>query len=139
MSNKAKILIVDDDHDYVETMRLILEERNYRVDAAYTINEAEQKLTELKPDIIILDIMMERINDGFKLCYNLKHDARYRDIPVLAVSSVNSKSGFTFSPETDGEYFEADDFLEKPVVPKLLLDRINALLQREIHENCHTA
>ncbi|GAJ00578.1 unnamed protein product, partial [marine sediment metagenome] len=83
----------------------------------------------LRPDLILLDIMMERLTDGFDLCYKLKHDPELRKIPVLAVSAINKEVGFKFSPNIDGEYFEADDFVEKPVKPEHLLQRVEKLLK----------
>ena len=87
-------------------------------------------LQERKPDLVLLDIMMERMTDGFDICYKLKHDPETKEIPVLAISSITEKTGFKFSPTTDGEYFEADDFMEKPVPPTVLLERIDKLLRR---------
>lgn len=130
MMEAAKILIVDDDPDYVEITKSILESRNYRVETAHSKAEAEQKIAAFAPDLIILDIIMDRMNDGFKLCYELKHDPVLRSIPVFAISSVNQVTGFTFSPQTDGEYFQADDFAEKPIKAEELLRRVAALLQK---------
>ncbi len=130
MAEAAKILIVDDDPDYVEITKSILESRNYRVETAHSKTEAEQKIAAFNPDLIILDIIMDRMNDGFKLCYELKHDPVLRSIPVFAISSVNQVTGFTFSPETDGEYFQADDFAEKPIKADELLRRVAALLEK---------
>ncbi|MBC7187943.1 MAG: response regulator [Calditrichaeota bacterium] len=130
MAQRAKILIVDDDPDYVEITKSILESKDYDVETAHSKAEAEQKIAASKPDLIILDIIMDRMNDGFKLCYQLKHDPALRSIPVFAISSVNQVTGFTFSPETDGEYFEADDFAEKPIKADELLRRVENLLRK---------
>jgi len=73
--------------------------------------------------------MMEKLTDGFDICYKLKHDPEMKRIPVLAVSAITEKTGFKFSPVTDGEYFEADDFMEKPVKTKDMLKRVEKLLQ----------
>ena len=129
MTKAAKILIVDDDPDYVEVTKTILESENYNVAVAHSRSEAEQKIDQDRPDLIILDIIMERMNDGFTLCYDLKHDPVKKNIPVLAVSSVNQVTGFSFSPDTDGEYFQADDFAEKPIQADDLLNRVDTLLK----------
>lgn len=92
--------------------------------------EAEQKIAAFAPDLIILDIIMDTMNDRLKLCYELKHDPVLPSIPVFALSSVNQVTGFTFSPQTDGEYFQADDFAEKPIKAEELLRRVTALLQK---------
>ncbi len=131
MAEPAKILVVDDDPDYVEITRSILESKHYQVETAHSKTEAEQKIAASRPDLIILDIIMDRMNDGFKLCYQLKHDPQTRSIPVFAISSVNRVTGFNFSPQTDGEYFEADEFVEKPIKADELLRRVEALLQKK--------
>lgn len=129
MSNKARILIVDDDLDYVKLIRVILESKEYTVDTAYNRESAMEQIKKIKPDLILLDIMMDRLDDGFTLCYQLKHDSELRKIPIFTISAITEKTGFKFSPATDGEYFEADDYVEKPVKPSDLLRRIEKLLK----------
>ena len=129
MNEQAKILLVDDDPSFVTAMTPILESKGYKVEAAYDSEEAMEKIERLKPDLILLDIMMERLTAGFDICYKLKHDPEMKKIPVLAVSAITEKTGFKFSPATDGEYFEADDYVEKPVKPADLLERVEKLLK----------
>jgi len=129
MNKPRKILVVDDDPSFTTAMTPVLESRGYQVEAAYNKEEAIEKIEKSKPDLILLDIMMERLTDGFDLCYKLKHDPELSKIPVLAVSAINNEIGFRFSPGTDGEYFQADDFVEKPVKPKNLLERVEKLLK----------
>ncbi len=129
MSQPAKILIVDDDSDFVDATRIILEKKDYTVKVAHNRNEAMDKINKTKPDLILLDIMMDRLDDGFTICYKLKHDSNLKNIPIFAISSITEKTGFKFSPKTDGEYFEADDYAEKPIESDELLKRIEALLQ----------
>ena len=128
MDKPAIILIVDDDRYFVEMMRAVLESKDYTTDAAHYKAEALEKIASLKPDLILLDVMMERLTDGFDICYQLKHDSELKKIPVLVVSAITEKTGFRFSPETDGEYFAADDYMEKPVKAPDLLERIEKLL-----------
>ena len=130
MNEQPAILVIDDDPNFVIAMKPVLESKGYRVISACNREEAMKTLKKSKPDLILLDIMMERITDGFDICYKLKHDPEMKNIPVLAVSSITEETGFKFSPATDGEYFEADDFMEKPVPPKALLERIDKLLRR---------
>jgi len=129
MNEQAKILLVDDDPCFVKATTPILESKGYEVEAAYDSEEAMEKIERLKPDLILLDIMMERLTAGFDLCYKLKHDPEMKKIPVLAVSAITEKTGFKFSPAKDGEYFEADDYVEKPVKATDLLERIEKLLK----------
>jgi two-component system alkaline phosphatase synthesis response regulator PhoP len=129
MGKSQKILVVDDDPSFTTALTPVLESRGYQVEAAYNKEEAMEKIEKSKPDLILLDIMMERLADGFDICYQLKHDPKLSEIPVLAVSAINKEIGFRFSPGTDGEYFQADDFLEKPVEPENLLERVEKLLK----------
>jgi two-component system alkaline phosphatase synthesis response regulator PhoP len=80
------------------------------------------------PNLIILDVMMDKHTDGFEFCYNLKHDEECSDIPILMVTAVTEKTGFKFSPETDGEYLQADDYVAKPIPVAELLSRVNKLI-----------
>jgi len=129
MKEQAKILLVDDDPCFVSATTPILKSKGYKVEAAYDSKEAMEKIESLKPDLILLDIMMERLTTGFDLCYKLKHDPEMKKIPVLAVSAITEKTGFKFSSAADGEYFEADDYVEKPVKPTDLLKRVEELLR----------
>lgn len=129
MDKPAKILIVDDDSDFVAGIRPILESNGHGIASACNKTEAMEKIEKFKPDLILLDIMMERLSDGFDICYKLKHDEKMRKIPVLAISAINEKFNFKFSPETDEEYFGADDFMEKPVKAADLLERVEKLLK----------
>ncbi len=130
MARKEHILIVDDDANFVKAIRTILVSKGYGVESACNKTEAMEKIEGKRPDLILLDIMMEKLHDGFDICYKLKHDPEMKKIPVLAVSAITEKTGFQFSPRTDGEYFEADDYIEKPVKSVDLLKRIEKLLKR---------
>jgi len=128
MSDKKKILIIDDDKDYGEALRIVLENNGYEVNHALHLEEGRKVLDDIHPNLIILDVMMVKHTDGFELCYNLKHDEACRNIPILMVTAVTDKTGFKFSPETDGEYLEADDYVAKPVPVSDLLSRVNKLI-----------
>ena len=129
MNEPLKILVVDDDPNFITATRPVLESKGYDVEAAYNMAEAMEQIEKVNPDLIILDIMMEKLTDGFDICYKLKHDPEMKKIPVLAVSAITEKTGFKFSPATDGEYFEANDYMEKPVRPIDLLERAEKLLK----------
>ena len=130
MDKPPKVLLIDDDLDFVKATRTILENKGYKIEAAYNKEEAMEKIEKVKPDLILMDIMMERMDDGFTICYKLKHDPDLKNIPVLAISAITQRTGFKISPKTDGEYFEADDYMEKPVKPADLLKRVEMLLER---------
>jgi two-component system alkaline phosphatase synthesis response regulator PhoP len=128
MSEKKRILIIDDDKDYGEALRIVLENNGYAVDHALNIHDGRNALEANRPDMIILDVMMDKHTDGFDFCYSLKHDDACRKIPILMVTAVTEKTGFKFSPETDGEYLEADDYVAKPIPVSELLSRVKKLV-----------
>jgi two-component system alkaline phosphatase synthesis response regulator PhoP len=126
--SKKRILIVDDDQDYGDALRIVLENNGYEVNHVLNIRDGQKALEGEKPNLIILDVMMDRHTDGFDLCYNLKHDEACRTIPIMMVTAVTEKTGFKFSPETDGEYLEADAYVAKPIPVVELLSRVNKMI-----------
>lgn len=128
MSEKKSILIIDDDKDYAEALRIVLANSGYAVDYAPNISDGRKAIEKNVPNLIILDVMMDKHTDGFDLCYDLKHNEKCRNIPVLMVTAVTEKTGFKFSPETDGDYLEADDYVSKPIPVSELLTRVNKLI-----------
>jgi DNA-binding response OmpR family regulator len=125
---KKRILIVDDDQDYGDALRIVLENNGYEVNHVLNIRDGQKALEGERPNLIILDVMMDRHTDGFDLCYNLKHDEACRTIPIMMVTAVTEKTGFKFSPETDGEYLEADAYVAKPIPVAELLSRVNKMI-----------
>jgi len=125
---KKRILIVDDDRDYGDALRMVLEKNGYDVLHVLNVRDGEKAVLGEKPDLIILDVMMDRHTDGFDFCYSLKHDDICRTIPVMMVTAVTEKTGFKFSPETDGEYLEADAYIAKPIPVSELLARVDRMI-----------
>ena len=123
-----RILVVDDDADFVEATKLVLESGGYRVDTARDREEGTGKIESEPPDLILLDAMMGRIDDGFVMCYKLKHDPKYGRIPIVMVTGIVEKTGLKFTRKTDAEYLEADEHLDKPVEPGELLACVARLL-----------
>ncbi|MBC8548463.1 MAG: response regulator [Candidatus Brocadiales bacterium] len=133
MANQ-KILIIDDDPDIVEAMRMPLEANNYNVITASNGKEGLQKAKDEIPDLIILDVMMDTDTEGFHVAYELRSeetDSEYmncRNIPILMITAISQKKGMNFSPEKDDTFLPVDSFIEKPVQPKDLLKRTAELL-----------
>ena len=132
MSQEKAILIIDDDEDYGMALKVVLENNGYKVRHSLNVDDGFRAIDSTRPDLIILDVMMDRHTDGFDLCYRLKHDDAYKDIPILMVTAVTEKTGFKFSPETDGEYLQADDYVAKPIPVAELLSRVNRLINNSI-------
>jgi len=130
MTEPRTVLIIDDDPDFLAAEQLILESRDYNV---LTASNGKQGLTVLKQhevDIILLDVMMDTDDEGFQLSYQLKSEPATANIPILMVTSVSKVTGIPYSPETDDYYLPVEDYIEKPVQPKELLRRVEALLEK---------
>ena len=129
MSPGAKILVIDDDPDLVETLKIILETRSYRILSAFDGEEGLKKVKEENPDLIILDLLLPK-EDGDVLCRELKGDPRYADIPILVLTAVAEKMSAKLFPTHKISSLPADDYVDKPVQPQDLLDRVKKLLAR---------
>lgn len=128
MAKDKKILIIEDDVDVIEAMTVVLESQKYRVISANDGKEGFEKSISGKPDLIITDVMMKRESDGFDLTQKIRRDERTKYTPILMITSITQKTGFSFSPETDGEFLPVDDYVEKPIQPDDLLNRVAKLL-----------
>jgi two-component system alkaline phosphatase synthesis response regulator PhoP len=128
MRQKKKILIVDDDPDFAAAIQKILTSNNYDVDVAGNVEEGMRAIEEKRPDLILLDVIMEKYDDGFNMCYDLKHDDRYRAIPVIIITAVTEVTGLKFDPKTDGEYLEAEEYVQKPISAEVLLNKVARLI-----------
>ncbi len=124
-----KILIVDDDPDLVEAVTMILESKKYKVSAAYGGVEGLQKARSENPDLIVLDVMMPD-KDGYAVCKELKADPKANKIPILLLTAVVSKIPTSRYTQQMGMETEADDYIDKPVEPDVLVKRIETLLSK---------
>ena len=121
------ILVVDDDPDFVEVMRLILE-NGYEVNTAANGKQALQRMREDKPDLVLLDVMMSYVLDGLEVTEAMSRDPDLQDIPIIMVSSLPSTRYSDMFP-TD-RYVTIDDWISKPVNPDNLLARVSKALAR---------
>jgi DNA-binding response OmpR family regulator len=126
---RPRVLIIDDDPDFVEATRIVLESEDYEVLAAYDGKEGMEKVKEERPDLIILDIIMPE-EDGFRVCEAIKADPELAKIPVIILTSLSQRwSEVTFSI-TEGLMLEAEDYIDKPVSPTELLKRVEKRLKK---------
>jgi CheY-like chemotaxis protein len=130
MKASGKILLVDDDPDFLEMHKAVLQNHGYDVLTATSGQEGLERVRAEIPDLIILDLMMEKHDAGFSFSKTVKTDPLFRKIPILMVTSVAEATGFRFSLEEDGYWMKTDDFLDKPVIPKILLERVDKLLRK---------
>jgi len=119
-----KILIVDDDPDMVEAGRIVLEREGYTVESASNMVDGLRTLEENHPDLLILDVMMEEADDGLILARQIRR--RGHNLPVLMLTSVNRVMGLNIDKHL--EIVPVDEFVEKPVDPATLLEKVRALL-----------
>jgi two-component system alkaline phosphatase synthesis response regulator PhoP len=129
MEKKAKILLVDDDIDFVEATKIVLESKPYEVIVAHEGDEALRKAREENPDLILLDIIMP-VKDGFTAAGQFKKDPQLSKIPVIMLTSYSSRKGETSIPVSRGLELEAEDYVEKPISPEELLSRVEQYLKR---------
>jgi CheY-like chemotaxis protein len=124
----ADILLVDDDLDFIESTKAILESgTSHQVTCAYNGEEALEKIKAAKPNLIILDIMMPK-KHGYALCEELKNNPEYSGIPILLLTAVSTELSRTRYTTQMGRMTQADDYIDKPVKPGELLSRVEDLL-----------
>src|SRR3989338_1222836 len=124
-----KILIIDDDPDIVEAMKVVLEIKNYGVILAKSGEEGLKEARQSKPDLIILDVMMESMDKGFDVARAVKKDKDYKDIPILMLTAIKEKTGLGFEKEAgDADWLPVDDYCEKPLKADVLISKVKALL-----------
>ncbi len=124
------ILLVDDDPDFLAQTRLVLEGRGYQILTAGGLTEAEQVIQRHQPDLAVVDLMMENVDDGFTLCYRLKK--AYPEMPVIMVTAVASEASLEFDASTVEErsWLKADLLLDKPIRFEQLEREIRRLLAK---------
>jgi two-component system alkaline phosphatase synthesis response regulator PhoP len=129
VERKAKILLVDDDADFVDSTRTVLESKPYEVIVAVNGDECLRKAREENPDLILLDIIMP-VEDGFTAAEQLKKDPKLAKIPVLMLTSYSKKGAETSIPRSRGYELEAEDYIDKPVSPQDLLSVVGKYLKK---------
>ena len=127
MPNKKRILIVDDDPDLCAATQLILSSHGYDVVTAANSKNAFSLIEQTPPDLIIMDVMMGSMDEGFQATYRLKADSLLQKIPILMITAVSKETGFSFDPGKDEGFMPVEGYLEKPVDPQVLLSRVREL------------
>lgn len=130
MSTKPKILLVDNDVDFVDLNKAVLENNGFDVVPAYTSREVVDKVRYEQPDLIVLDLMLESHDSGFAVARALKADPIFKTIPILMITAVGTETGFDFSQNEDGYWMKTDDYVSKPVPPEELVKRVKDLLEK---------
>jgi len=153
MENNNKILIIDDDPDIVESLRIVLESGNYTVAAAESGFEGVKKAVAEKPDLILLDVMLEKIDTGFEVSRELRRLESTKHTPIIMITAIKELPDFNYkmagslsAGKNSSGYFNetlpqnetmgldslpVDFFYEKPIKPDLLLEKIASLLKKK--------
>ncbi len=129
MNKKARILLVDDDIDFVEATRTVLEKAQYDVIVARQGDEGLQKARKENPDLVLLDIIMP-VKDGFTAAEQFKKDPKLSKIPIIMLTSFSAKGQDTAIPRGRGFELQSEDYVEKPVSPQALLDKVKEHLKK---------
>ena len=129
---EKKILVVDDDPDILDAVTMILESRGYQVVAARDGVEGLASLKAENPDLMILDLLMPKM-DGFAVCKELQDPrwSKYRDTPILILTSVREEASRRRYELETGLELDVDDYVEKPMDPNVLLERVDKLIKKE--------
>lgn len=130
MTQQKRLLMIDDDPDFVSGIKAILDAANFEVDVAYNPKDGLQALLTKQYDLLLLDIMMGRGAEGIMIARKLRKDAKLREMPVLIITGIREQIAFLFPGEpVHPRFVEVDELVEKPVEPKLLLEKVNSLIQ----------
>jgi DNA-binding response OmpR family regulator len=127
---QTRLLIIDDDPDYVDGIRSILEKASYQVDAAYNPKDGFEALETGNYDLLLLDIMMGRGAEGVMVARKINKDPTLREMPVLIITGIREQMAFLFPGQAvHPRILPTDELMEKPVDPKLLLEKVEHLLK----------
>ena len=129
MNKAAEILIIDDDPDIVEALKITLESKSYRVRSAFDGEEGLKEVKKKRPELIILDLLLPK-EDGATLCRQLKENPEYSDIPILVLTAMAEKMNVKFLSGPGEAPLPADAYIDKPIQPNELLSWVKHLLHK---------
>jgi DNA-binding response OmpR family regulator len=124
----SKILVIDDDQDFLAAIQIMLEAHGFEVDTSTTPEEGISKAVRTEPDLVVLDVMMPTGFEGFDVARTIREEHNLRELPIVILTSVHStkKVPYRFAPDKD--YLPVDIFLDKPVEAEALADIIKEML-----------
>ncbi len=128
----ARILLVDDDRDLIEGQKAFLENKGFEVDTALSIEEGLARAAEVRPDLVLADLMMEHYDSGFVFCKKVREVPGMERVPIIMQTAAPRKVGFTFDPANAAgrEGMKVDEVLTKPVPLEHLLGKIRQYLAK---------
>jgi two-component system alkaline phosphatase synthesis response regulator PhoP len=130
MDTKKKLLIIDDDPDFVDGIKSILEGANFEVEITYNPKDGFEALKSKPYDLLLLDIMMGRGAEGIMVARKIRKDPTLNDMPILIITGIREQIAFLFPGQPVHPHFvPVDELVEKPVEPKLLLEKVETLIR----------
>ncbi|UCD98081.1 MAG: response regulator [Chloroflexota bacterium] len=130
MSTKKRLLIIDDDPDFVEVVVSILEKADYEIDAKYNPDEGFAALKTGVYDLLLLDVLMGRGAEGIMIARKISDDEKLRETPILIITGMREQIAFLFPGQpVHPSFVPIDELIEKPVEPDLLLEKVSTLLK----------
>jgi DNA-binding response OmpR family regulator len=130
MEKNFKIVLVDDNTDYLFTMETFLKRSGFEVKTADDGQKGLDLIRKEPPDVVLLDVMMESLFSGFEVCKQLRMDDDLKDIPIIGISGMGDELGIDYKQWPDYDYFKPDDFLDKPVDKQKLLQLIPVVIEK---------
>ncbi len=129
MGNNLKIVMIDDNTDLLFTMETFLQRNGFEVLTAEDGQSGMDLIKKERPDVILLDIMMETLFSGFEVCKQVRSDEDLKDTPIIGISAMGDELDINYSQWPDYEYFRPDTFMEKPIDKQRLLQLIPEVIQ----------
>ena len=130
MEKSLTVVLVDDNIDYLFTMETFLKRNGFEVKTAEEGQKGLALIRRERPDVVLVDVMMETLFSGFELCKQLRMDDDLKDIPIIGISGMVDELGIDYKQWPDYAYFKPDEFLDKPVDKQKLRQLIPAAIQK---------
>lgn len=127
----SRLLFIDDDIDFLEVMTLFFEKNGYDVETATTPEAGKKRIIDHKPDLVVLDVMMPSEFEGFELAREIREDMKLTDLPIIILSCIHDRKQVPYRFAPDKDYLPVDVFLDKPVNPETLLEKVKELLNEK--------
>jgi len=125
-----KVLMIDDDPEFVDAISNVLDAKGYDIASASSGEKGLEKAKEMLPDLILLDVMMATKTEGFDIARKMSEDANLKDCPIIMITGVRKDMNLPFGFEPDEDWLPVKEVLEKPVKPDVLLEKIEKYIKK---------
>jgi DNA-binding response OmpR family regulator len=124
----SKVVVIDDNTDYLFTMKTFLSRNGFEVETAPDGQAGIELIKEFRPNIVLLDVMMETTFSGFEVCRQIRNDSELKDLPIIGITGMEDELGLKYYKYDDEDYFNPNAFFDKPVDKDALLKKIKELI-----------